>query len=793
MRYGYFDDEHYEYVIERPDTPRSWSNYSGSPIYGTIITNNAGGYSFYRSAAVGRFLRFLPNSVPMDQPGRYFYLRDRQSGDYWSASWQPVGKSLNQYKSTCRLGTAYTIIQSQYSHISTTSTYFVPLGQRFEYWRLAVTNTGKKTRKLSIFTYCEFASEWNIHQDTFNRQYSAYITGSRWIDNMIHCSCRENNPLQIGDLPSLCWMTLIGQKISGYELDREYFIGPYRSYHNPLTVEQGKCQQSEAYGDNSCGCLQVDIDLKPGQTKELLVLLGVGQAKVQGKKIRKLYGSLKRATAEFQKLKQEWHGRLGKFRVQSPDKDLDHMVNAWNAYNALMTFYWSRAASLIYSGARDGYGYRDTVQDILGIIALIPEEAKERLELMITGQESTGGACPLVKTFDHKPGQMPPTPPEQYRSDDCLWLFHTVPAYVAETGDIKFYDKILPYSDKGKDTVFRHLKRALEFNLERLGTHNLPAGLHADWNDCLNLGYKGASLFVTFQVRNGLAVYMDIATLLEKEQEINWAKAKLAELDRNIQKYGWDGKWFVRAYREDGTILGSHKNKQGSIYLNPQSWSVISGAASREQAQSAMDAVEKHLECDYGLALFAPAFGKLGPNPIYGGGLFNPGQKENASIFNHTQPWAVIADCILGNGNRAYKHYRSFMPSRFNDIAEIRQLEPFVHCQGTNSQFSPRCGTGGLPWLTGTVSWSYFTATQYILGIRPVYEGICIDPCVPANWPGYSVRRYFRGKTLNIKVENPRSVQKGVKHVILNGQKIEANIIAENKLQKQNEIEVLMG
>jgi N,N'-diacetylchitobiose phosphorylase len=238
--------------------------------------------------------------------------------------------------------------------------------------------------------------------------------------------------------------------------------------------------------------------------------------------------------------------------------------------------------------------------------------------------------------------------------------------------------------------------------------------------------------------------------------------------------------------------LGSHKNKEGSIYLNPQSWSVISGAASQEQAQSAMDAVEKHLECDYGLALFAPAFGKLGPNPIYEGGLFNPGQKENASIFNHTQPWAVIADCILGNGNRAYKHYHAFMPSRFNDIAEIRQLEPYVHCQGTNSQFSPRCGSGGLPWLTGTVSWSYFAATQYILGIRPVYEGICIDPCIPANWQGFSVRRVFRGNILNIKVENPQGVQKGVKQIMLNGQEIEGNIIPANKLQKQNEIKVLL-
>jgi N,N'-diacetylchitobiose phosphorylase len=792
MRYGYFDDEHYEYVVERPDTPRSWSNYSGSPLYGAIITNNAGGYSFYRSAATGRFLRLVPNAIPMDQPGRYFYLRDRDSGDYWSASWQPVGKPLDEYKTACRFGTAYTVIESEYAGIRTESTYFVPLGRRFEYWRLGVTNTGDKPRRISVFTYCEFASEWNVNQDTFNRQYSAYITQSDWREGMVHCASRENEPNTIGDMPSICWLAPVGQEVVGYELDREAFLGPYRGYHNPLAVERGTCGGSTAYGDNACGCVQVDLDLAPGETQELLVLLGVGQAEIEGVQTRAEYGSLERASEELAKLKAEWHGILGQFVVRSPDADLDHMVNSWNAYNALVAFYWSRAASLIYAGRRDGFGYRDTVQDTLGVIPMIPEESRERLELMITGQESTGGASPLVKAFGHRPGHMEPTPPQEVRSDDSLWLFNTVPAYVAETGDVALYDKVLPYADASEDTVFGHLRRALEFTLERQGPRGLPNSLRSDWNDCL--GRSGESLFVAFQLRYGLAVYADIAALLDRPEEIAWARAEMEKLDRTIQTHGWDGEWFVRTYRADGRVVGSRQNEAGRIFLNPQSWSVISGAATEEQARSAMDAVEEHLATEYGIALLAPAYGRVeSGDPIYGGALFNPGQKENAAIFNHTQSWAVMADCILGNGDRAYRHYRSYMPSRFNDIAEVRQVEPYVHCQGTNSQFSPRHGAGGLPWLTGTVSWSYYTATQYILGIRAEAAGLRIDPCIPADWEGFSVRRVFRGKVLDIRVDNVAGVQRGVVRVTLNGERVEGNLIAADRMQNENQVVVVMG
>jgi N,N'-diacetylchitobiose phosphorylase len=798
VRYGHFDDENYEYVIERPDTPRSWSNYFGTREYGGVITNNAGGYSFYQSSALGRFLRLQFNAIPMDQPGRYFYLYDRESDDYWSASWQPVGKPLDEYRSTCRFGTSYTIIESAYSGIRTEATYFVPLEQHFEYWRLKVSNVGKRTRRLSLFTYCEFVSEWNIFQDGFNLQYSAYIVRADWRDGMVRCSSLGNLPpdpedFAKGDQGRWWWMALVGGEVAGYDLDREAFIGPYRGYHNPLAVERGYCSGSTAYSGNACGGLQVDVALEPGETRELLVLLGVGRAEEEGAKARAEFGSPERAAQELEKVKREWHGRLGKFVVDSPDEDLDHMVNVWNAYNALITFYWSRSASLVYTGdQRDGYGYRDTVQDILGVLPSIPGEARERLDLMITGQESNGGARPEVKPFAHWPGRMEPTPPEQVRADDALWLFNSVPAYVAETGDVDFYDKVLPYSDEGEDTVLGHLRRALEFTLERNGAQGLPAGLRADWNDCLKLGYRGESLFVAFQLRYGLVVYASVARLLKRSAEVAWAEAELERLDAAIQAHGWDGAWFVRAYREDGSVIGSSQNGEGSIFLNPQSWAVLSGAATEGQARSAMDAVEEHLATVYGLVLCAPPFKEVDYHVVRAV-LFNPGEKENGSIFSHTQSWAVMADCLLGNGDRAYRHYRAYMPARFNDRPETREIEPYVHCQSTSSKFSHRPGMSHIPWLSGTASWSSFAATQYILGIRPEVEGLRIDPCIPSGWEAFSVRRAFRGKVLNIKVQNPTGVQKGVSKVVLNREEIEGNLIPVDRMRDENDVTVMLG
>ena len=797
MQYGYFDDAAKEYVITRPDTPQSWSNYLGTTEYGAIITNNAGGYGFYQSGARGRFLRLLFNRVPMDQPGRYLYLRDRQSGDYWSASWQPVGKPLETYQSVCRHGTAYTTIQSRYDGILSETTYFVPLGQKFEYWHMKVSNESGRPRQLSIFTFCEFTNQWITAQDQVNLQYSLFIVRGEMTDGLLRIAIHDNLPsndsaANLSDTPFKCWMTLTGAPLAGYDTSREAFIGPYRAYHNPLAVEQGHCTGSNAFGDNSCGSLQADLTLQPGESRELLIMLGIGEARTTGKQTVAGFGSLERAAAELQKLKETWHARLGSLVVETPDEALNHTVNVWGLYNCLVTFAWSRAASLVYNGERDGLGFRDSVQDLLGVTAAIPDEARQRLELMLTGQVSSGGALPIVQPFTHKPGQEKAPDPEEYRSDDCLWFFNAVPAYVNETGDLDFYSKMLPYADQGEATVLGHLRRALEFNLERTGRHGLPCGLRADWNDCLKLGYNGESPFVAFQVRLGLTVYAEIAERLGKPEEAAWALAQRTTLDAVIQASTWDGDRFIWAITEDGRVYGTEKYAEGKIYLNTQLWSVISGAATAEQAQLCMQTVKEQLATPYGLMLSAPPFVKT-PVDVMRAVVFLPGIKENAGIFNHTQGWGVMAECLLGHGDQAYEYYHASMPAAYNDRAELRQSEPYVQGQTTYSTFSPRAGNTRTSWLTGAAAWAYFSATQYVLGIRPEMDGLRIDPCIPHTWTGFKATRRFRGHSIQIEVKNPQGVCRGVKSIILNGQPLPDNLIPADRLGEKNVVEVAMG
>ncbi|HMA94295.1 MAG TPA: hypothetical protein VKP30_16500 [Polyangiaceae bacterium] len=796
--YGNFDDARREYVVTRPDTPRSWSNYLGSTEYGAIITNNAGGYSFFKSAAQGRFVRLRFNSVPMDQPGRYIYLRDRENGDYWSGSWQPVGKPLSQYQTTCRHGTGYTVIESTYAEIHTETSYFVPLNEHFEVWLVEVENRSNRPRVIDAFTYVEFASEWHVWHDTFNLQYSQYIVDCSVKDGVLNHGISVNLPevperFEFRDQSRHSFMTLIGAQFSGFDTDRETFLGPYRTYQNPIVVESGKTTQSQVHSDNACGTLKVELTLAPGEKKTFAVILGVGRGDAVAPAISRKYPDVAALRAAMDKVRDFWHSKIGSFSTTTPDPDFDHMINVWNAYNCLITYAWSRAASLVYSGERDGLGYRDTVQDLLGVMAAITDQAKARLELMITGQVSTGGAMPVVKPFAHNPGHEAAPPNDEYRSDDCLWLFDTVPAYVKETGDLAFFDKILPYADRGEASVLGHLRRAIEFNLERSGAHGLPCGLSADWNDTLRLGYHGESVMVTFQLRHALRTYIEICTRMARADEVTWAKAALAKLDAAIQKHTWDGQWFVRAFPEDGSVIGTKAVKEGSIFLNSQTWGVLSGAAQGDQARLCMDACKEHLATDYGLMLCDPPFRTV-PCQEIRAVLFNPGTKENSGIFCHPQGWAVIAETMLGRGNRAYEYYRAYMPSAFNDRAEIRQIEPYVHCQSTHGRYSRRFGASRLPWLSGTATWSYVAGTQHILGIQPDWDGLRINPVIPSSWDGFSVERKYRGATYKISVKNPKHVERGIQSITAAGASIAPN--ATLPLAKPGEtvvVEVVMG
>jgi cellobiose phosphorylase len=786
MRYGFFDDEKKEYVIERPDTPRPWSNYLGNTSYGAIITNNTGGYSFFKSSAQGRFLRYRTNAIPYDQPGRYIYIKDHYDGDYWSASWQPVGKSLSEYHSECRHGSAYSIIKSAYKGIKSEVKYFVPLDANYEIWDISLKNEGKTERILSVFPFVEFSTEWTLLQDLINLQFTQYTAKMDFRDGMIRCAILDNVPEDPENFTNRdqcrhAFFGIAGATALDFDTDREAFIGEYRSYSNPVALENGKCSGSLAHGDNGCGALRTQITLPAGEKSRFLVIMGIGKAEREGKKILSLYSDIKNCDNEFSTLKKYWHSKLERFKVSSPDKEFNSMINMWGAHNCLITYSWSRAASLVYSGERDGLGYRDTVQDIISAVALIPEEAKGRLELMLTGQFSNGGALPVVRQFSHNPGKETMIPDDHFRSDDALWLFNAVPEYVKESGELDFFKKILPYADKGRGTVLGHLHQAIVFNMERRGAHGLPCGLKADWNDCLKLGHKGESVFVAFQLRFAMKTYIEICRLLKEYQQIEWAENQLNELDAAIHKHCWDQDWFIRAYREDGSVIGAASQQEGSIFLNPQSWAVISGVAMKSQAEKAMDSVKKILSTDYGIMLCAPPYKTADYHVVRAVVL-------NAGIFSHTQGWAVMAEAMMGNNARAYEYLKNYMPSAFNDRAEIRQIEPYVHCQSTHSKYSKRFGASRLPWLTGAATWAYHAATQYILGIRPDYYGLRISPCLPPQWPEIEVKRIFRKKKFKIKIKNGGGAKKSVK-IVFNGAKYDGELIHAADFQEYNTVE----
>jgi cellobiose phosphorylase len=746
---------------------------------------------------MGRFMRLRFNALPMDQPGRTIYLHDHESKDYWSASWQPVGKPLDQYKSECRHGSAYTVILSEYAGIRSETTYFVPLGKTFECWHVKLTNLGEKPRELSAFTYVEYAGNWSAADDLINLQYTQHTVTMEVEDNIIDHGTNVNIPLMPDNFAEKdqgrhTFQALVGAEVIGYDTDRAAFIGSYHGYHNPAVVEQGRCTNSLAVGDNACGALQARIALAPGETKEFLVLMGIGRAREEGKAAAAEFGSMKKVREELVKVKSYWHERLAGLTVETPDAELNSTLNMWGPFNCLITYAWSRAASLIYAGERDGLGFRDTVQDMLGVLHAIPDEAGQRLELMITGQVSTGGAMPVVRQFDHHPGIEKAPREEEYRSDDCLWLFNAIPAYVKETGDLDFYRKILPYADQGEDTILGHMKRAILFNLERSGAHELPCGLSADWNDCIRLGQQGESIFVAFQLRYALAVYIEICCLLTLKEEEIWAKDELAKLDHSLEIDAWDGEWYLRAYRADGFKFGSKESAEGKIFLNPQSWALLSGHADPERAARAMHSVRERLATEFGLMICDPPYVHTDFH-VMRAALFNAGLKENGSIFTHTQGWAVIAETLLGHGDLAYEYFRSYLPAAYNSRAEVRQIEPYVYCQFTHSKYSPRFGASRVPWLSGSAAWSFYAATQYILGCQPEYDGLRIDPCIPSAWKEFNMTRIFRGKKLAIFIKNPAGMQKGVKKLVLNGRQLEGNLIPAEMLLDENQVDVEMG
>ncbi len=797
MQYGYFDDANREYVITRPDTPKSWINYLGSRLYGGIITQNAGGFSFFRSGAMGRILRMRFNGIPVDQPGRYLYLRDDASGDYWSASWQPVGKPLDMYRCRARHGLGYSVFESQYAGIAAELTCFIPKGHVFEYWALKVMNRDEKPREISVFSYAEFANDWSFRQDLENLQYSQYIVQMSYQDGLIG---RATNTYpgqnQLGQ--NRLYFGLAGAEVTSFDTDRDAFLGPYRTQANPLAVQLGRCSNSLAVGDNGCGSLHIALRLAPGESRDLIFILGVGAPSERwnelpsGRDVLAEFGRPDRLAHELAALRAEWGEHISTLQVQTPDPDLNSMINVWHAYQTHMTFNWSRGISLVEAGGRDGLGYRDTVQDMLAVTHSIPGAVQDRLDLILTGQTAEGGGMPLVNPLTHRPGHETAPAIDHYRSDDTLWLPITVSNFVFETGALAYLDKVLPYADHGEATVYEHVRQALRFSVAHKGHNGLIQGLAADWNDCIRLGTTGESLFTTFLFCRGCALVGALARLKGLDADAAWCAEEAERVRAAAEACAWDGAWYVRGISGSGSRLGSAQGAEGRIYLESNVWAVISGAAAPERAARCMESVHEHLATMHGLVLSDPPH--TVPHPEIGLSLllYPPGHKENAGIFCHSNAWAIVAECLLGHGDRAYEYYRSYLPARYNAQAEVHQAEPYVYSQFTHGKASPRFGQSRNPWLTGTASWTYFAVTQFILGLQPTPDGLRVDPCIPADWPGFEVRRQFRGKWLTIRVENPAHLSRGVRSLTLNGELIAGNVIPAAQLHAENTINLVL-
>lgn len=804
MQYGYFDDKEREYVITCPDTPAPWVNYLGSPEYGAIISNNAGGYSFAKSGANGRILRYVFNQF--DEPGRYIYIRDNLSKDYWSASWQPVGKNLTRYKSECRHGMAYTKMRALYAGISSEVLYYVPLDAAHEVWAVAVRNDSDVVRELTVTGYAEFTNNPNYEQDQVNLQYSQFITRTEFendhILQLIHGNLdavsadgKEVDNKDVG----YRLFGLAGQRVSGYCGNKENFLGRYHGYGDPQGVTTGKLDGSMNYNENACGALSAVLVLNPGETAHLAFIVGAKNREESRALMARYADPAAVCPEELAALKAHWHTKLENFQIHTPSAEMNSMINTWNAYNCFMTFTWSRAASLVYCGLRNGYGYRDTVQDIQGVIHLAPEQAAEKIRFMLSAQVDNGGGLPLVK-FTHNPGhEDTPDDPSYvqetghpaYRADDALWLFPTVYKYLAETGNLAFLDEVIPYANKGAATVYEHLQRAIDFSLEHLGPHGMPAGLYADWNDCLRLGAEGESSFVAFQLVLALRIQKQLAEEKGDAAAAEKLAKQLADFSALVEKLCWNEDRYIRGFTEKGEVIGRRTDPEANLWLNPQSWAVISGLADSEKAETILHTVHEGLNTEYGVMLMQPPYHAH----AFDGALaviYNAGVKENAGIFSQSQGWIILAEALCGHGNRAFSYYKANSPAEQNDRAEIRKLEPYCYGQFTEGKDSPHFGRSHVHWLTGTASTMMVGAVEGILGVRPDLHGLRLSPSTPAAWDGFTMEKSFRGKKLHITVQNPAHKESGFTSLMLNGAAMPDNYIPADKLAAENEIVLTM-
>ena len=810
-RYGHFDDEHREYVITDPKTPWPWINYLGNEDFFSLISNTAGGYSFYKDAKFRRLTRYRYNSVPMDNGGRYFYLKDGDT--IWNPGWKPCKTPLDFYE--CRHGMNYTRITGRKNAVEASVLFFVPLHTWGEVQKLTLQNLGTETKTLKLFSFQEWCL-WNAATDMENFQRN-FSTGEVEVEGSVIYHKTEYRERR-----NHYAFYSVNASIDGYDTDRETFVGLYNEFAEPEAVVEGRARNSFAHGWSPIASHYIEVTLAPGESRDFVFLLGyvenapeekfAGKQTINKEKALRMiadFDTTAKVDRAFDELKAYWDSLLSVFTLKSGNAKLDRMVNIWNQYQCMITFCMSRSASFFESGIGRGMGFRDSNQDLVGFVHQIPERARARIIDIASTQFPDGGCYhqyqPLSKRGNNDIGG-------GFNDDPCWLIFGTV-AYIKETGDFSILDEMVPFDNQAGSevTLFEHLKVSMNHVLNNLGPHGLPLIGRADWNDCLNLncfswdpnesfqttenkseGSKAESLMIA-----GLFVvtgkdYVELCRHLGKHEEAERMAQAVSDMEEAVKKHGWDGNWFLRAYDFFGNKIGSHENEEGKIFIESQGWCTMAGIGLEDGfVDKALDSVKERMECEHGIVLNTPAYttyhvemGELSSYP--------EGYKENAGIFCHNNPWVIIGETVAGRGDDAWSHYTKILPSYVEEKHQtLHKVEPYVNCQMVAGKDAARPGEGKNSWLTGTAAWMWYTVSEFILGIKPSYDGLTIDPCLPTSAKEYEVCRKFRGAEYIIKVKNPKGVNKGVRSLLLDGQRMEGNTVPFS--EGRHTVEVVMG
>lgn len=811
MKFGHFDDVNKEYVITSPRTPLPWINYLGCEDFFSLKSNTCGGYSFYKDAKLLRLTRYRYNNVPLDSNGLYYFIKDGDT--VWNPGWMPTKTELDDYK--CRHGLGYSVFEGKKNGISTVLTDFVPMGAACEVNKLTLTNESDEKKDFTLFSYVEFCL-WNAMDDMTNFQRN-FSTG----EVEIHGSTIYHKT-EYRERRNHYAIFSVNADIDGFDTDRDSFLGAYGENRAPEVVMTGKAKNSIASGWAPVGSHQINISLAPGESRDLVFVLGYvenkkdekweGLNKVNRKPAEAMlakFDTTEKADQALADLKAYWNGLLSHFTVSSSEEKLDRMVNIWHQYQCMVTFNMSRSASYFESGIGRGMGFRDSCQDLLGFVHLIPDRARQRILDIASTQFEDGSAYhqyqPLTKKGNADIGSG--------FNDDPLWLIAGTAAYIKETGDYSILDEITPYdNDASRATDFmEHLRRSFNYTVNHLGPHGLPLIGRADWNDCLNLncfseepgesfqtfgpseGPNAESVFIAGMFVKYGKDYAAICRHRGLEEEAKEAEKQIEKMEQTVLDAGWDGEWYLRAYDHYKHKIGSKECEEGKIFIEPQGFCVIAEIGLKDgYCLKAMESVEKHLDTKYGIVLLQPCYTKyhveLGEITSYPGGY-----KENAGIFCHNNPWISIAETVVGRGNRAWQVYTRTCPAYIEDISEIHRTEPYVYSQMIAGKDAPNFGEAKNSWLTGTAAWTFLDVSQYILGIRPDYDGLVVDPCIPASLDGFSAKRDFRGVTYHITVKNPNGAEKGVASMTVDGTPVEGNMIPFDGSKKEVQVEVVMG